>query len=830
MPAEAPADARGVLKVRVPPSPTLSPTRRSFVGEETPSARHTRLRLTNLSPEIEKTRFLVTPTQFDASFEGGNLGSAKQITENEYELTIRPDTNAARYRVWFHFRVSNARPGQKVLFHVTNFSKSRSLYEDGMSPVFRSGPSGDRAWERVHPKDVFYYRAWDSNAPAPGLRGRGSSSSIERSSSVGSAGNDDESEKGILGDGGESASERRRPRKPHILSFTHVFEKDARVSCADDDASDGDGSRLNVSDEDGFVEFAYSYPFSFSEQRSALDALEARRLPHVRRRTLARSLEGRECDVLVIDGGNDPDALPGTASSPRRVAFLTGRVHPGETPASHALSGFLDFVVSAAPDAAALRREVTFVVVPMLNPDGCAAGNYRADSLGADLNRRWADCSATREPTLHAAKALIERYARDPTHALDFFVDVHAHTSSRASFVYVEPPRFGSDGETSDGEDDADDEVPLGGTLWREREKAFAWERAAALPRALERNAGAALGFALNRCRFCANPAKTGAGRRAVSAALVSEARAAAARERETRAKMASAEARFAPASLGLRSGAGAGMCYTLEMSFYGVCPESGGSVPRWSPWGSNDETYRRFGVGLAYAFLDYYGLRRDAEAEAVTARVFDAAAAGARARPERAFGNGAAERADRFAACAAPCLGEPEGRNAEGSAAAARDAPPWLRGASLASLASLSLGSGGSTPRRGFATGEEATAGAADETEPRAADASAFRAPATPFGVRGADAMAGDAPERRRDAAPSAGVHFRHTSESRNAPGGAKRLNAAYAKRATLLGSFRVPGPGAFAKGSQAHAAVKDGGVAFGVEADFARADSSER
>ena len=119
---------------------------------------------------------------------------------------------------------------------------------------------------------------------------------------------------------------------------------------------------------------------------------------------------------------------------------------------------------------------------------------------------------------------------------------------------------------------------------------------------------------------------------------------------------------------------------------------------------------------------------------------------------------------------------------------------------------------------------------GAADETEPRAADASAFRAPATPFGVRGADAMAGDAPERRRDAAPSAGVHFRHTSESRNAPGGAKRLNAAYAKRATLLGSFRVPGPGAFAKGSQAHAAVKDGGVAFGVEADFARADSSER
>jgi hypothetical protein len=137
--------------------------------------------------------------QFDASFEGGNLGSARQITENEYELAIRPDTNAARYRLWFHFRVSNARPGQKVLFHVTNFSKSKSLYKDGMSPVFRAGPSGDRTWERVHPKNVFYYRTKDALV-APngrGASGRGAASALERCSSGGSAGNDDDGEKGV---------------------------------------------------------------------------------------------------------------------------------------------------------------------------------------------------------------------------------------------------------------------------------------------------------------------------------------------------------------------------------------------------------------------------------------------------------------------------------------------------------------------------------------------------------------------------------------------------------------------------------------------------------
>ena len=600
--------------------------------------------------------------------------------------------------MWFHFRVSNARPGQKVLFHVTNFSKSKSLYKDGMSPVFRAGPSGDRTWERVHPKNVFYYRTKDALV-APngrGASGRGAASALERCSSGGSAGNDDDGEKGTLSDGNESERERRRPRKPHILSFTHVFGKDdtpKRFPGTADDGVPADdtpyrGQTKPTNSTDAFVEFAYSYPFAFSEQQSVLDALEERNLPHVHRRTLAHTLQGRGCDVLVIDGGDDPDAPPGTALAPRRVAFLSCRVHPGETPASHALAGFLDFVVSSAPDATALRRKVTFVVVPMLNPDGCAAGNYRADSNGVDLNRRWRDCTAASEPTLHATKALIKWYARDPCHALDFFVDVHAHTSSKASFLYVEPPSFGEEEEKECEEQETGDKARQSGETFRRKcEKAFAWERAAALPRMLELNAGPALGFALNHCRFCENPEKSGAGRRAVSAMLASEERLVSARARED-TKKEEKEERFTPVSLGLLRGAGANMCYTLEMSFYGVSSCGGGSAPRWSPWGSNDEQYRAFGVGLAYSFLDYYGIRRDAESEAVTARVFNAAATGEHAAPERAFGNSsaAAEKTELFAARDAPSQGH--GRLEERDAFLSEKTgllteKPWLRGVS---------------------------------------------------------------------------------------------------------------------------------------------------
>ena len=869
--------------------------------------------------------------------------------------------------MWFHFRVSNARPGQKVLFHVTNFSKSKSLYKDGMSPVFRAGPSGDRTWERVHPKNVFYYRTKDALV-APngrGASGRGAASALERCSSGGSAGNDDDGEKGTLSDGNESERERRRPRKPHILSFTHVFGKDdvpkrfpgtADDGVPADDAPDrGQTKPTNStnSTDASFVEFAYSYPFAFSEQQSVLDALEERNLPHVHRRTLAHTLQGRGCDVLVIDGGDDPDAPPGTALAPRRVAFLSCRVHPGETPASHALAGFLDFVVSSAPEATALRRKVTFVVVPMLNPDGCVAGNYRADSNGVDLNRRWRDCTAAREPTLHATKALIKWYARDPCHALDFFVDVHAHTSSKASFLYVEPPSFGEEEEKECEEQETGDKARQSGETFRRKcEKAFAWERAAALPRMLELNAGPALGFALNHCRFCENPEKSGAGRRAVSAMLASEERLVSARARED-TKKEEKEERFTPVSLGLLRGAGANMCYTLEMSFYGVRSRGGGFAPRWSPWGSNDEQYRAFGVGLAYSFLDYYGIRRDAESEAVTARVFNAAATGEHAAPERAFGNSsaAAEKTELFAARDAPSQGH--GRLEERDAFLSEKTgllteKPWLRGASreeraeksrsssraskseraakraaaaaaaalakekakterpksssrreprvlassvrvvgsdmdadLASMSELASGKtvassagkmvGGVVPparaRRGKRDDELPAASAirrfsfpaagsreikasrtapaspkrletpsGPATEPASADASleSLVAPEATEAMR-----AGGAPESRRTNpnAFGAGGRFRNTSELRNAArvGNAKRApSKAAAKKmkggATLLGSFRVPGLGAFGNESEGAAGTAgDGGDAFGIEAEFARAELSE-
>jgi len=38
--------------------------------------------------------------QFTATFEGGNLGNVTKVSELEYELSLRPDSNNPKYRLW----------------------------------------------------------------------------------------------------------------------------------------------------------------------------------------------------------------------------------------------------------------------------------------------------------------------------------------------------------------------------------------------------------------------------------------------------------------------------------------------------------------------------------------------------------------------------------------------------------------------------------------------------------------------------------------------------------------------------------------------------------
>ncbi|XP_047103655.1 cytosolic carboxypeptidase 6 [Schistocerca piceifrons] len=86
-----------------------------------------------------------------------NLGRVDLISEFEYDLFIRPDTCNPRFRLWFNFIVDNVRTDQRVIFNIVNFSKTKNLFRDGMTPLVKS--TSRPKWQRMPNKHVYYYRS-----------------------------------------------------------------------------------------------------------------------------------------------------------------------------------------------------------------------------------------------------------------------------------------------------------------------------------------------------------------------------------------------------------------------------------------------------------------------------------------------------------------------------------------------------------------------------------------------------------------------------------------------------------------------------------------------
>ncbi|XP_035189315.1 BEN domain-containing protein 5 isoform X5 [Oxyura jamaicensis] len=293
---------------------------------------------------------------FDACFESGNLGRVDHITEFEYDLFIRPDTCNPRFRVWFNFTVENVKESQRVIFNVVNFSKTKSLYRDGMAPMVKS--TSRPKWQRIPSKNVYYYHCPDH-------------------------------------------------RKNYVMSFAFCFDR-----------------------EDDTYQFAYCYPYTYTRLQHYLDNLQRRNMDYFCRELLGLSVR-RQLDLLTIT--SPANLRPGAE---QKVVFITARVHPGETPSSFVCQGIIDFLVSQHPIAKVLRDHLVFKIAPMLNPDGVYLGNYRCSLMGFDLNRHWANPSPWAHPTLHGVKQLIIEMYNNPKINLEFYIDIHAHSTMMNGFMY----------------------------------------------------------------------------------------------------------------------------------------------------------------------------------------------------------------------------------------------------------------------------------------------------------------------------------------------------------------------------------------------------------
>ncbi|NXJ14492.1 CBPC2 carboxypeptidase, partial [Odontophorus gujanensis] len=174
--------------------------------------------------------------------------------------------------------------------------------------------------------------------------------------------------------------------------------------------------------------FAHSYPYTYSDLQRYLQAVagDPVRSRYCAVRALCRSLAGNTVYMLTITGP------PGAAA--KRAVVLSARVHPGESVGSWAMQGFLDFILSAAPDAQLLRRLFVFKVVPMLNPDGVVVGNSRCSLAGRDPNRAYRTGSRGSFPAVWHLRAVVERLLAEREVVL--YCDFHGHSRKNNVFMY----------------------------------------------------------------------------------------------------------------------------------------------------------------------------------------------------------------------------------------------------------------------------------------------------------------------------------------------------------------------------------------------------------
>ena len=87
----------------------------SSVGDEQNDQQIDQMASSYMQPSIHARGKVRGDLIFDGSFEGGNVFKAVRVDESEYEISLRGDSMNPKYRLWFHFTVSNVQSGQQTV-------------------------------------------------------------------------------------------------------------------------------------------------------------------------------------------------------------------------------------------------------------------------------------------------------------------------------------------------------------------------------------------------------------------------------------------------------------------------------------------------------------------------------------------------------------------------------------------------------------------------------------------------------------------------------------------------------------------------------------------
>ncbi len=124
--------------------------------------------------------------------------------------------------------------------------------------------------------------------------------------------------------------------------------------------------------------------------------------------------------------------------------ILTGRQHPPEVTGAIALSEFAYTLIQQDLLAVGFLDNYDVLIIPNMNPDGVADGNWRNNSNNSplnpamDLNRDWNDVTGFTQPETAAVKSIIDDIVAENI-PIVLFIDFH---STHADKFYIQTNNY----------------------------------------------------------------------------------------------------------------------------------------------------------------------------------------------------------------------------------------------------------------------------------------------------------------------------------------------------------------------------------------------------
>jgi hypothetical protein len=171
--------------------------------------------------------------------------------------------------------------------------------------------------------------------------------------------------------------------------------------------------RIRFDPNAGSVYLAHVPPYTTEHLAELLRSAASH--PHLRRDVIGKTVQGRDIPLLTITD-------PAVTESSKKVVWLMFRQHSWEAGSSWTGEGAIRHLLAA--EAAPLRRQFVFKVLPMCDPDGVARGGVRFNLHGYDLNRNWDLVIPGKMPEIAAQKKAVYDWL-DAGKRIDLFFTLH---------------------------------------------------------------------------------------------------------------------------------------------------------------------------------------------------------------------------------------------------------------------------------------------------------------------------------------------------------------------------------------------------------------------